>query len=233
MTQTVRPHAKKKRVLKTKAERQREILDVTIRILAKYGLHGATISRISAAAGMSRGALYYHFRNREELLAAAMEAMDETATAWIAKPLGKDAPARLLAMGEAHSVWTLSAYNGFIRPFYQLIASSRETSLESLITTKTHFYLQYLVECVEEGQREGTIRGDVDSREVAWSLLLHAWGEDIARLQGIDEYITEGVSRNILRRLLASYTVPCSCETGDGSGKEETQHSSQESQGSQ
>jgi AcrR family transcriptional regulator len=229
MPQSVRTRRKKKRVLKTKAERSREIVQVTIRLIAEHGLHGTTISRIADAVGMSRGALYYHFPNREALLGAALDAMDESATAWLVTPSGADTPARLLAMGEAHSQWTLSAYHTFIRPFYQLISSNRESGLTSLILAKTHHYFQYLVECAEEGKREGTIRSDVDSREVAWSMLLHAWGEDITRLQGIDEYVTDGMSRNILRRLISSYTVAPQCEGEGSTGKEETQGDSRQS----
>jgi AcrR family transcriptional regulator len=51
-------------VRKTKAERQREIVDVTVKLLGKYGVEGTTVSRIAAAAGIARGALYQHFPNR-------------------------------------------------------------------------------------------------------------------------------------------------------------------------
>ena len=208
MPRTARVAKKKKRVLKTKAERQREIVEVTIQLLAEHGIQGTSVSRIANALGLSKGALYYHFPNREALLAAAMDAMDETATAWLNAPSGLETPARLLAMGKAHSRWTLSARNTFLRPFYQLISSNREDSLTAAVSAKRRKYLEFIAQCAEEGKREGTIHGDADSREIAWCILLHAWGEDIAFLMGDDDYITDGVSQRILHRLLAAYTEP-------------------------
>jgi AcrR family transcriptional regulator len=208
MPQTSPPSRKKKRVLKSTEDRQREILDVTVQVLAEYGIQGATISRIADAVGMSKGALYYHFPNREALVSAAMDMMDEAAAAWLAELTGTDAPSSLLAMGDAHSDFTLSGYHSFIRPFFQTIASNPDEAVVSLITEKRDVYFDRLRECAERGKREGTIRADVDTREVAWAMLLHAWGEDVARLQGADEYIAGGFSRRILRRLLATYSVP-------------------------
>lgn len=207
---------KKKRVLLSREERRRQIVGVTIGLLAEYGLHGTTVSRISAAAGISRGALYYHFANREALLEAAMDAMDEVASAWIAKPSGTDVPSRLLAMGEAHSQWALSSSNTFIRPFHQLIAGNRQDSLTQLILTRTRHYFRFMAECAEEGRREGSLAEDSDPDEVAWALLLHAWGEDVAHLMGLDEYITGGMSRRILSRLLATYSAAL---PGDGDSR--------------
>jgi AcrR family transcriptional regulator len=216
MAQAAQTKRRKRRVLKTKAERQREIVDVTVKLLADYGIEGTSISRIADAVGMSKGALYYHFPNHMALISAAMDAIDETATDWITKPTGENAPARLLAIGQAHTKWTISARNTFLRPFYQLVASSREDNLTAAISAKRQVYFDRLVAYADEGKREGTIRSDVDSREIAWAILLHARGEDIAFLQGDDGYITEGVSQRILRRLLASYTVPGADATGNG-----------------
>ena len=36
---------------------------------------------------------------------------------------------------------------------------------------------------------------------------MHAWAEDIARLMGIERFITGGASDRILQRLLATYAA--------------------------
>jgi AcrR family transcriptional regulator len=194
-------------VRKTKAERQREIVEATVRLIGKYGVQGTTVSRIAQAAGIARGALYQHFPNREAVLEAALAAMDERSSAWIAQAGGEDVPAALLRMAEAHSSWSLSEYTSFVRPFFQLIASHRETGLTKMIVARHKRDLQDLVERVEEGQRRGSIVKDVAASEVAWSLLMLAWAEDIALLMGVDGFITEGASARIARRLLGTYTV--------------------------
>jgi hypothetical protein len=82
---------------------------------------------------------------------------------------------------------------------------------------RTQNEFRYLVELVEEGKLQGSIDPGADSRDVAWTLLLHAWGEDIARLAGVDEFITEGASNRILRRVLDSYAShPSKDQAGAG-----------------
>jgi AcrR family transcriptional regulator len=67
----------KSRTRKSKSLRQREIVEATLKLIPKYGVRGTTVSRIAAAAGMSRGALYHHFANRETVIFAALELMAE------------------------------------------------------------------------------------------------------------------------------------------------------------
>ena len=198
---------KKRRVLKPKEDRSREIFDVTVKVLAEHGIQGATVARIAEAVGMSKGALYYHFPNREALVSAAMDMMDEAAAAWLAELSGKDAPSSLLAMGEAHSQFTLFRLSLFHPPLLSDHCQQSRRGGHLHHQDQEGRLLRSPGQCAERGKREGTIRPDVDSREVAWAMLLHAWGEDVARLQGADEYVAEGVSRSILHRLLATYIV--------------------------
>jgi AcrR family transcriptional regulator len=221
-------HARKKPprrfVRKTKAVRQEEIIAATMTLIGKYGVQGTTVSRIAQAAGIARGALYQHFPNREAVLEAALDAWREQSSAWMGRPEGTTPestrarqdtsvpqdipmPEQLLRMGKAHSDWAVSPDNTFVRPFFQLIASNRESSLTTSIIKRQQDDFQHLLNLVEEGKREGSIGPEVESGDVAWSLLLHAWGEDIARLIGVDRFITEGASTRILERLVTSYAA--------------------------
>jgi AcrR family transcriptional regulator len=206
--QSARLDRRKKLVRKTKDERQREIVDATIQLLGEYGVQGTTVARIAAAVGVTKGALYQHFPNREAVLAAALAAMDERSSAWIAQSSGPDVPASLMAMGRAHSSWASSEYNTFVRPFFQLIAASKESELTAQIIDRQHRDHRVLTERAKEGQRQGSIGADVDPEELAWSLHMLAWAEDIAMLIGVDEFITEGVSARILQRLMGTYVAP-------------------------
>ncbi len=51
---------------------------------------------------------------------------------------------------------------------------------------------QIFTELAEEGKRQGSIRQDVASQDVAWTLLMFARTEDIAHPVGADEAIAEG-----------------------------------------
>ncbi|MYR05667.1 TetR family transcriptional regulator [Gordonia sp. SID5947] len=56
------------------AARRREILDGARHCFADYGYDGATVRRIEESTGLSRGAIFHHFRDKEALfLALAQE----------------------------------------------------------------------------------------------------------------------------------------------------------------
>jgi AcrR family transcriptional regulator len=56
-----------------KSQRTRaRILDAALRLFAQIGYHAATNAVIADAAGLTRGAMLYHFASREELVEAAI-----------------------------------------------------------------------------------------------------------------------------------------------------------------
>ncbi len=215
MPRTEQKKPVKKFTRKTKAVRQEEIVAAAMTLIGRYGVQGTTVSRIAQACGIARGALYQHFPNREAVLEAALDAWREQSSAWMSGAADAPVPERLLAMGEAHSGWAVSPDNTFVRPFFQLIASNRESSLTRSIIERQQDDFRRLLDLVEEGKREGSIAPDIESGDVAWSLLLHAWGEDIARLIGVDDFITGGASARILERLVAGYSTRERSDSGE------------------
>ncbi|ASR03458.1 TetR/AcrR family transcriptional regulator [Gordonia rubripertincta] len=52
------------------AARRREILDGARHCFAEYGYDGATVRRIEESTGLSRGAIFHHYRDKEALFLA-------------------------------------------------------------------------------------------------------------------------------------------------------------------
>lgn len=50
--------------------RRRQILDAARTCFARYGYEGATVRRLEAATGLSRGAIFHHFDDKESLFLA-------------------------------------------------------------------------------------------------------------------------------------------------------------------
>lgn len=53
--------------------RRRQILDGARTCFARYGYEGATVRRLEEATGLSRGAIFHHFRDKESLFLALAE----------------------------------------------------------------------------------------------------------------------------------------------------------------
>ncbi len=75
------------RTYRSTTERQLELLGVAARLIAEKGLAAATIPDIAAAAGLSVGAVYRHFKSKSTLVAALVE----TDAARLREAIGKAA----------------------------------------------------------------------------------------------------------------------------------------------
>src|SRR5947209_4367518 len=54
-------------------EAREELLGAALRVFARRGYRDAGVAEIAAEAGYSKGALYWHFSGKEELLSALVE----------------------------------------------------------------------------------------------------------------------------------------------------------------
>jgi AcrR family transcriptional regulator len=197
-----------KRTRKTKPVRRREIAEAALRIMARHGYHGTSVARIARAVGISNSALYQHFHNREEVLVAATELLGEHAHEWIVAPTGANALERLDKIAESHLPWSVSALESFVRPMFAFVGVSQKARLEPCTPDGVLRSYGLLLAIVEEGQREGSIRSDVEPGDLAWAVLMFAWAEDMALLACVDEVTNAGASRRNFQRLLKAYAPP-------------------------
>jgi len=192
---------------RTKPGRRTEIAEAALRLMAEHGLAGATNSRIGSAVGLSAPALYAHFENRQELLTSAMDLLIERIKQWYSQSSNPDVSERLRELGECHASYMAQEVDGFVLPSFEFIVSPPATGLAHRFGALQRQSYEVLIRIVDEGKAQGSIRPDVDSRVVAWSLVVFAWAEDVARLAGLDEFIEDGISLQILQILLDQATV--------------------------
>lgn len=62
---------------KKSEESRKQVLDAAIDVLAKKGIVGTSIQDIADNAGLSKGAVHYHFESKEELLERVLERCGE------------------------------------------------------------------------------------------------------------------------------------------------------------
>jgi len=189
---------KKQWVSRSSADRQAQIADATLRLIARHGVQGTTVSRIAREVGMEPPSLYAHFSSRQEMLLAAFELMRDRIIKHMSLPTQWNVLERLRALGETHSVLISGEFDGFVLPTFEILTAPGDTGLREVSTERQLVTLDTLASLVEEGKRQGTIRPDMDSRVGAYEMMLVFWAEDVTRLMGIDEFVSEGISRRIL-----------------------------------
>jgi AcrR family transcriptional regulator len=193
---------KKEWVSRSSAERQAQIADATLRLIARHGVQGTTVSRIAKEVGMEAPSLYAHFPSRHDMLLAAFELMCERIARHLTLPTEPNVLERLRVLGETHSVVISGEFDGFVLPTFEILTAPGDTGLREVSSQRQLVTLDTLAGLVEEGKRQGTIRPDMDSRLGAYEMMLLFWAEDVTRLMGIDEFVSEGISRRILELFL-------------------------------
>ena len=101
------------------------ILDAAMRLFAEIGYHAATNAVIAEAAGLTRGAMLYHFSTREELVEAAITHIDLHRARMLEQSAAAPAPSGVDAAEHAiDTYWSLLHEPPFLA-FCELEAAAR------------------------------------------------------------------------------------------------------------
>ncbi|RAY11898.1 TetR/AcrR family transcriptional regulator [Actinomadura craniellae] len=91
------------------------VLKAAIAVMTEQGYHGTSVRDIAVRAGLSPGALYYHFESKQEVLATIMERGIEELlrrTRAALEGAADDPAARLAAIVETHVLFHLEDQRG-------------------------------------------------------------------------------------------------------------------------
>lgn len=146
-----------------------------ISLFAKRGYHATSIDDITRATGLSKGAFYWHFKSKEEILKSFLEE-------WESRFLdGLIQSVKEVRDGVIAKFYRLNRFtSGFAVKNRELCVSFDALSGElvgSNHSTEGDFrriynkYQQFLFELIEEGKREEVVRKDLDSMFAAMIIM--------------------------------------------------------------
>lgn len=75
--------------------KRQAVLDATMKLVSKHGFHGATMSMIIKESGVSAGAIYHHFKGKDEILLELYRELKSKATVAIMDGYDPNAPVRV------------------------------------------------------------------------------------------------------------------------------------------
>jgi AcrR family transcriptional regulator len=147
-------------------ELRRALLDVSVDVIAKHGVDALNLRYLALRAGVSSGAPYHHFADREALVAAIAEEGFGYLEAAMVKERDSapdDATSRLAALGRAYVSFAITHRGHFRVMFRGNLRSPR------LVRAKPRAF-RLLWDAVQECQRSGVAPGGDPQ-----SLVLTAW----------------------------------------------------------
>lgn len=148
---------------------RRDLMDTAIDCFARYGYQATSIDRIAKAAGVTKGALYYHFKDKEELV---FEAVKNRVGQFERRVLGdlpptSDAPGALRQLARVcYDHATKSNHRRFI---VTLMVEALDTHprLAAQFRDMMQRFREFLHDIVRGGQQRGEFRASVNAAVAA------------------------------------------------------------------
>jgi AcrR family transcriptional regulator len=154
-------------------ETRRAILDRAVSAAAAVGLDGLTVGQLADELDMSKSGLFAHFRSKEALQLAVIEAavgqfVDAVIRPGLKAPRGEE---RLRAILEGWLGWALSRPRGgcfFIASSVEF--DDRPGVVRDRIAATQRDWIEFLATCIRTGQNAGAFRKDADPLDFAWQV---------------------------------------------------------------
>jgi TetR/AcrR family transcriptional repressor of nem operon len=185
--------SKTQKQLQSEQTRQR-IIEAAAQLFARKGFYGTSIADLAQATGLTKGALYHHFENKDAIFFAVIETVRDAWREAVARDVLKagDALTRLAVLFDNHARCiseneTLCLVLGSLVAEMDGVNPTFMAALEKIYADLTLF----IERIVRKGQAAGQVRPDLDARLAALNIV---------------GMLRTGCSR-ILNRMSADYTA--------------------------
>ena len=182
---------------------KQHLLGAAIDCFARFGYQGTSIDRIARHAGVTKGALYYHFRDKEELL---FEAVSGRVGEFEQRVLADVGPGddTLAALGRVIDACFFTATVSNHRRFIMtLMIEALDTNPQ--LSAKFQRILRrmrfFLADIVRRGQARGQVRSDLDPEQTAALIAGAIMGAEIQHYQDPEEIDLRRVLDTLIAQL--------------------------------
>jgi AcrR family transcriptional regulator len=147
-----------------------DILATAVRTFSSKGYANVSLQEIAADMGITKAAIYYYFRRKEEILGEALERAGATLMERVREETGRqgDAEEKLHAVIRAHVSHVLAhrqLYSVYFSDISQLDPKRREKILD-----EERWYARTVTALIESGIADGRFR-EVNARTMTLSIL--------------------------------------------------------------
>jgi TetR/AcrR family transcriptional repressor of nem operon len=153
----------------TETEARQQILLAAIKLLGTKGYASMSMNDIVTESGISKGGIYWHFKNKDAIIEAALVSMLDAQLAFIEAQLAGTDPARdrlRRIFGIAHLVGKESTPP----PVEFFTLAARDAALMEQVRRYVHAYQERIAQVIQQGIDSGEL-ASVDPRMTALNLL--------------------------------------------------------------
>lgn len=190
-----------------KEDRREQILKAAIACFARKGYHLTTMDDIVAESGLSKGSLYWHYKNKKDLflsiMASYFEQIGAGLEAAVASPAELPATAKLNRLAEAFLLaLSPDATDPILNVFIDFYAETRhDAEVNAFLRSMLTPYLEMLSAIIQQGIAAGEFK-PIDARHLAVALMAAYDGLYLYRMMLTDQYDWRQVSQVFVNTLL-------------------------------
>lgn len=150
--------------------RKAQIIEATKELILENGLAWASVIRISNALGISQATLYYHFKNRRDILLETFTSIVEESIRKVVTTRAAENAEDFIRMA-ARAVYELAITDPRqARLFFEFVCAPPTEDMREEIQKILTSAVGMIEEAVKEGIREGHFKEDLDVTVVAWEI---------------------------------------------------------------
>jgi AcrR family transcriptional regulator len=155
-----------------------KIVRTTLKLFVRRGYHGTSISTISAAANLTKGAIYFHFKNKDALLKRILEEYDQM---FLQKAIEEVATVTGRGLDKLHHFLRFASNYAAKNSDICLCLTSLSTELSGSTSKKQEIWIKeiykryhkFVAELLKEGIHDGSFREDLNP-DIAAMILIGA-----------------------------------------------------------
>src|SRR6059036_2993889 len=184
---------------------RKQLMVAAIDCFARLGYQGTTIDRIARDVGVTKGAVYYHFRDKEQLL---FEAVKDHVGEFERQVLAEVTP-ETDAMAALRRVVDVCFFHATVSNHRRFIITLMIEALDTNPRLSTEFrnilrrMRAFMTSVVRRGQQHGSLRADVSPEAAATAIMGGIIGAEVQHYQDPEEVDLRRVLDTIVEQLTA------------------------------
>jgi AcrR family transcriptional regulator len=189
-------------------QRREQLIEVATKLFARNGYEATTTAAIALAAGVTEPILYRHFKSKQELFVAIVQAVSQqTMKHWEGLLAGVSDPAerirRISKEFPAHARQLSDAYHVLHGALATPPLDERGNPQRRVMAVMKEHYAQieeFFSRLIRDGQKSGAFRKDLDPKVPAWQLIMTGIGYAMISLnlsQFDDAWVREAIDTTI------------------------------------
>ena len=160
---------------KTDKKTRSEIVEASMKLFARRGYHGTSVAQIAEATGLTKGALYWYFKGKEDLFLTVLERIKEnwrnTIMSRVEQPDG--VLEKLQQLFDSTSEMVASNENPYSMHLFLVAAGTQpeKPEFEDAIRSAYSEHVKLIADTLRSGQETGEIKREIDAESAALGIV--------------------------------------------------------------